>query len=87
MGIKIGAAIMENRMKFLEKKNKLKMQLPYWFSNSILGDINISKENQNKNSKRQKDTCTQMFTVALFTKAKLRKLPNSSLTDEWIKNI
>ena len=29
LGIKIGAAIMENRMKFLEKKNKLKMQLPY----------------------------------------------------------
>ena len=39
---------MENSMKFPKKKTqKVKMELPYWSSNSILGYINISKENKN----------------------------------------
>ena len=33
----------------------------------------------------QKDTCTPMFTAALFTIAKTWKQPKSPLTDEWIK--
>ena len=33
----------------------------------------------------QKDTCTPMFTVALFTIAKTWKRPKHSSTDEWIK--
>ena len=32
-----------------------------------------------------KDTCTSMFIAALFTLAKIRKLPKCPLTSEWIK--
>ena len=35
----------------------------------------------------QKDTCTPMFTAALFTIAKSWKQPKCSLTDEWIKKM
>ena len=34
-----------------------------------------------------KDTCTPMFTAALFTTAKTRKQPRRPLTDEWIKKM
>ena len=33
----------------------------------------------------EKDTCTPMFTEALFTKARTWKQPKCSSTDEWIK--
>ena len=33
----------------------------------------------------QKDTCTPMFTAALFTMAKTWKQPKCPLTEEWIK--
>ena len=33
----------------------------------------------------QKDTCTPVFTVALFTIAKTWKQPKCLPTDEWIK--
>ena len=32
-----------------------------------------------------KDTCTPMFTAALWTIAKMWKQPKCPLTDEWIK--
>ena len=35
----------------------------------------------------QKDTCTPIFTAALFTIAKTWKQPKCPLTDEWIKKI
>ena len=35
----------------------------------------------------QKDTCTPMFTAALFPIAKTWKQPKCPLTDEWIKKI
>ena len=35
----------------------------------------------------EKDTCTPVFTAALFTVAKTRKQPKCSSTDEWIKMI
>ena len=35
----------------------------------------------------QKDTCTPMFTAALFTIAKAWKQPKCPLTDGWIKKI
>ena len=38
-------------------------------------------------SKTEKDTCTPMFTVALFTIARIRKQPRCPLTDEWIKEL
>ena len=35
----------------------------------------------------QKDTCTPMFTVALFTIARSWKQPKCPSTDEWIKKM
>ena len=35
----------------------------------------------------QKDTCTHMFTAALFTIAKTRKHPKCPSTDEWIRKM
>jgi len=35
----------------------------------------------------QKDTCTPVFTVALFTMARTWKQPRHPLTDEWIKKL
>ena len=35
----------------------------------------------------RKDTCTPMFTAALFTIAKAWKQPKCPLTEEWIKKI
>ena len=35
----------------------------------------------------QKDTCTPMFTAALFTIAKTWKQPKCPSTDEWIKKM
>jgi len=35
----------------------------------------------------EKDTCTRMFTAALFTMVKTWKQPKCPLTDDWIKKI
>uniref|UniRef100_A0A8D1DI80 Uncharacterized protein n=1 Tax=Sus scrofa TaxID=9823 RepID=A0A8D1DI80_PIG len=35
----------------------------------------------------QKDTCTPMFTIALFTIAKTWKQPKCPSTDEWVKKM
>ena len=35
----------------------------------------------------QKDTCTPVFTVALFTIAKTQKQPKCPSTEEWIKKL
>ena len=36
-------------------------------------------------TKTEKDTCTNMFTAALFTIARTRKQPRCPSTDDWIK--
>ena len=59
---------------------KLKTELPYDPAISLLGiypDKTIIR----------KDTCTPMFTAALFTIAKTWKQPKCPLTDEWIKKM
>ena len=59
---------------------KLKVELPYDPAIPLLGiypDETII----------QKDTCTPMFTTALFKAAKTWKQPKCSLTDEWIKKM
>ena len=35
--------------------------------------------------KTEKDTCTPIFTAALFITARTQKQPRCPLTDEWIK--
>ena len=58
--------------------NKLKIELPYDPAIPILG---IYPEK----TIIQKDTCTPMLIVALFTIAKAWKQPKYPLTEEWIK--
>ena len=68
---------METVWRFLKK---LKIELPYDPAIPLLGiypDKTII----------EKDTCTPMFTAALFTIAKTWKQPKCPLTDEWIKTI
>ena len=59
---------------------KLKIELPYDRAIPLLGiypDKTII----------QKDTCTPMFTAALFTIAETWKQPKCPSTDEWIKKM
>ena len=57
---------------------KLKIELPYDPAIPLLG---IYPEK----TITQKDTCTTMFTAALFTIARTWKQPKCPSTDEWIK--
>ena len=59
---------------------KLKIELPYDPAIPLLG---IYPEK----TIIQKDTCTPMFTAALFTIAKTWKQPKCPSTDEWIKKM
>ena len=59
---------------------KLKIELPYDPAISLL-DIYPEK------TIIQKDTCTTMFTAALFTVARTWKQPKCPSTDEWIKKM
>ena len=59
---------------------KLGIKLPYDPALPLLG---IHPEE----TKSEKDTCTPMFTAALFTIARTRKQPRCPLTDEWIKKL
>ena len=59
---------------------KLKIELPYDPATPLLG---IYPEK----TIIQKDTCTPMFIVALFTIARSWKQPKCPSTDEWIKKI
>ena len=59
---------------------KLKIKLPYDPAIPLLG---IYPEK----TIIQKDTCTPMFTVALFTIAKSWKQPKCLSTDKWIKKM
>ena len=62
----------------MELLGKLKIELPCYPANSLLG-IYLEK------TIIQKDTCTPMFIAALFTIAKTWKQPNYPLTDESTK--
>ena len=59
---------------------KLKIELPYDPAIPLLG---IYPEK----TVIQKDTCTPMFTAALFTRARTWKQPKCPSTDEWIKKL
>ena len=59
---------------------KLKIELPYDPAIPLLG---IYPET----TIIQKDTCTPMFTAALFTIDKTLKQPKCSSTDEWVKKM
>ena len=59
---------------------KLKIELPYDPPIPLLG-IYLEK------TTIQKDTCTPVFTAALFTVARSWKQPKCPQTDEWIKKL
>ena len=61
---------------------KLKIEVPYDPAIPLLG-IYLEKTK----TLMQKDTCTPMFTAALFTLAETWKQPKCPLTDEWIKQM
>ena len=65
-----------------KKKNKktLKIQLSY---DPVIPLLGIYPEK----TIIQKETCTTMFTAALFTIARTWKQPKCPLTDEWIKKM
>ena len=62
--------------RFLKKPG---IKLPY---DSVIPLLGIYPEK----TKIEKDTCTPMFTAALFTTARTWKQPRC-LTDEWIKKL
>ena len=59
---------------------KLRIKLPY-DPTILLLDI------YPKETITEKDTCTPMFTAALFTVVRTWKKPQCSLTDEWIRKL
>ena len=59
---------------------KLKIELPY---NPAIPLLGIYPEK----TIIQKESCTPMFTAALFTIARSWKQPKCPLTDEWIKKL
>ena len=74
-GCKLVQPVWRTTWRFLKK---LKIELPYDPAIPLLG---IYPEKTTV----QKDTCTQMFIVTLFTMVKTWKQPKCPSTDEWIK--
>ena len=64
----------------VETPLKLGIKPPYDPAISLLG---VYPEE----TKIEKDTCTPMFTAALFTIARTWKQPRCPSTDEWIKKL
>ena len=58
----------------------LEIELPYYPAIPLLGI-------HTKGTRIERDTCTPMFTAALFTIARTWKQPRCSLTDEWLKKL
>ena len=59
---------------------KLKIELPYDPSIPLLGI-------QTEETRIERDTCTPMFIVALFTITRTWKQPRCPLADEWIRKL
>ena len=79
MGMQSETATMEDGMEIPLKK-KLGIKPPYDPAIPLLG---IYPEE----IKTEKDTCTPVFTAALFTVARTWKQPRCPSTDEWIKKL
>ena len=63
--------------------NKLGLKPPYDPEIPLLGIYSIYPEE----TKIEKDTCTPVFTAALFTIARTWKQPRCPSTDEWIEKL
>ena len=73
----INTTTIENRMRYLRKLN---IELPYDPAIPLLGMYPDK-------TFLEKDTCTLIFTAALFTIGKTWKQPKCPSTDEWIKKM
>ena len=63
----------------MEVSQKVKNRTTIWLSSSTPGYMSKTRTK----TLIQKDTCTPMFIVVLFTIAKIWKQPKCPLTDEW----
>ena len=78
VGMQTGAATMKNSVEIPLKTGN---RTAIWPSNPT--DGHTPQGNQNW----KRDTCTLMFTAALFTIARTWKQPWSPLADEWIRKL
>ena len=74
VGMQTSAATMENSVEIPSKTG----ELPYDPAIPLLGI-------HTKETRIEKDTCTQMFIAALLTTARTWKQPRGPLADEWIR--
>ena len=79
VGMRTGAATVENSMEF---PKKIKTEMAFGPAIPLLGIYS-------KNSKilMQKNICTPMFIAVLFTITKTWKQPKCPSVDEWIKTL
>ena len=59
---------------------KLEIELPYDLAIPLLGK-------NTEETRTERDTCTPVFTAALFTIARTWKQPRCPLADEWIRKL
>ena len=67
-------------MKIVKSLKKLKIELLYYPAIPVLGIYP-------KKTLISKDTCTSVFTAALFTIAKIWQQPKCPLPDEWVNKM
>ena len=77
MKIQTGTATMKNNVEILKNMG---IELPFYLAIALL-DI------YPKQTISEKDTCTPVFTAALFTLARTWKKPRCPLADEWIRKL
>ena len=80
VGMQIDIATMENSMEVHPHPRKINVEIPY---DPVIPLLGICPEK----TITQKDTCTPMFTAALFSIARTWKQPKGPSTDEWIKKL
>ena len=78
VGMQTSIATMENSVEIPLKK--MEIELPYDPAIPLLGT-------HPKETRIERDTCTPMFTAALFTIARTWKQPRCPSADEWIRKL
>ena len=77
VGMQTSTVTMETVWRFLKK---LEIELPYDPAIPLLGV-------HTKETRTERDTCTPMFTAALFTIARTWKQPRCPSADKWIRKL
>lgn len=79
VGMKNGAAVLENR---LAVPQKLNTELPYYLEIPLL-----ARHSREMKTYVHTKTCTQMSIAVLFITVKRRKQPKRPSTDEWVNKL